>query len=58
MYIDINIPSGETKRIEFFEGNSPDVIATEFAALHGLSDANRDKLALMIGQQLQSWRMN
>ena len=31
MYIDINIPSGETKRIEFFEGNSPDVIATEFA---------------------------
>lgn len=52
LYVDVNLGSSGSQRIVVYEGVSADVLAAEFAARHNLDNLMREKLTIMLHQQI------
>lgn len=53
LYVDVNIgKAGGMERIIVYEGDSVDVLANEFCKKHGLNSEMRDKLKVLLEQQI------
>lgn len=52
LYVDVNLGSSGSQRIVVFEGDSAEVLAAEFAARFNLDNLMKEKLTLMLHQQI------
>ena len=52
LYIDINISDNRAERISVFEGDTPERLALDFVAKHGLSTNMHSKLLNLLRQQM------
>ena len=53
LYVDVNLGSSGSQRIVVYEGDSAEILAAEFAAKHSLDGLMREKLTIMLRQQIE-----
>jgi hypothetical protein len=52
LYVDVNLGSSGSQRIVVYEGDSAEVLAADFAAKFNLDPLMKDKLTVMLHQQI------
>lgn len=52
LYVDVNLGSSGSQRIVVYEGDSAEELAAQFAAKFNLDNQMKDKLTMMLQQQI------
>ena len=52
LYVDVNLGSSGSQRIVVYDGDQAEVLAAEFAQKHKLDAMMREKLTIMLHQQI------
>lgn len=52
LYVDVNLGSSGTQRIVVYDGDQAEVLAAEFATKHNLDEVMKEKLTIMLHQQI------
>merc|ERR1712166_490938 len=52
LYVDVNIGKSGVERIVVYEGDTADSLATEFCLKHNLKPEMREKLVILLEQQI------
>jgi hypothetical protein len=52
LYVDVNLGSSGSQRIVVFDGDSAETLAADFAAKFNLDGQMREKLTIMLHQQI------
>jgi len=52
LYVDVNIGKSNMERIVVYEGDTAESLATKFCEKHKLDDAMKEKLKLLLEQQI------
>lgn len=52
LYVDVNLGAAGSQRIVVYQGDQAEVLAENFAHMHNLDSQMRDKLTVMLQQQI------